>query len=135
MAGLLIGEVAKRIGLRTSAIRYYESEGLLPKPARRSGQRIYDTSILDRLALIELAKAAGFSVAEIRHLLKGFSQKTPPGPRWRALAERKAVELDETIARAHRMKRILDTVITCECPTFSDCAQALQGEECGPTCG
>ncbi len=85
MAGLPIDEVAKQMGVRTSAIRYYESEGLLPKPARRSGQRIYDASILDRLSLIELAKTMGFSIAEIRQLLQGVSRKTPLGPRWRAL--------------------------------------------------
>ena len=129
MTGLLIGEVAKQMGLRTSAIRYYESEGLLPKPARRSGQRIYDASILDRLSLIELAKAAGFSIADIRQLFQAVSRKTPPGPRWRALAERKAEELEETIARAQRMKQVLATVIRCECPTFQDCAQALRCED------
>ncbi len=123
---LLIGEVAKRAGLKTSAIRYYESEGLLPKPLRRSGQRVYDGSILDRLALIDLAKAAGFSVAEIKHLIQGFSRRTPPGARWRALAERKSQELDEAIARAQHMKQVLAMVTKCECPTFDDCVVAMR---------
>lgn len=129
MPGLLIGEVAKQMGLRTSAIRYYESEGLLPKPDRRSGQRIYDASILDRLSLIELAKAAGFSIADIRQLFQAVSRKTPPGPRWRALAARKAEELEETITRAQRMKQVLAMVMKCECPTFQDCAQASRCED------
>lgn len=52
---LAIGEVAGRAGLRASAIRYYEEQGLLPRPRRRSGKRVYDVSVLDRLALIELS--------------------------------------------------------------------------------
>ena len=123
---LLIGEVAKRVGLKTSAIRYYESEGLLPKPYRRSGRRVYDESIVDRLALIELAKTAGFSVAEIKHLVQGFSRRTPPGARWRALAERKTQELDDVIARAQHMKQVLEMVMQCECPTFDDCVHAMR---------
>ena len=87
MAKLRIGEVAERSGIAASALRYYEREGLLPRAARRGGARVYEDSIFDRLALIEVAKAAGFSVAEIKRLLSGFARKTPPGERWRTLAE------------------------------------------------
>ena len=83
MAEFRIGEVAARSGIAASAIRYYESEGLLATPDRRNGWRVYDESILDQLRLIELAKAAGFSVAEIKRLGSGFSRRTPPGERWR----------------------------------------------------
>ena len=54
---LRIGEVAERAGLRKSAVRYYEEIGLLPEPDRVSGQRIYDPSILRRLALIDVSPA------------------------------------------------------------------------------
>ena len=62
---LTIGEVARRAGIRTSAIRYYESVGLLPAPPRMSGRRRYDPSIVQRLAVLHLAQEAGFTMAEI----------------------------------------------------------------------
>jgi MerR family redox-sensitive transcriptional activator SoxR len=66
-----IGEVAKRAGVAASALRYYEREGLIPKADRRGGKRVYGADILDRLALIGVAKGAGFTVAEIQTLLSG----------------------------------------------------------------
>ena len=69
VAEFSIGEVAKRAGIAASAIRFYEAEGLIPKAPRRSGRRMYDPSILDRLSLIELAKSAGFTMAEIKRLV------------------------------------------------------------------
>jgi len=126
MAGLRIGEVAERSGIAPSAIRYYESEGLLPRPARRSGWRVYDEAILDQLGLIELAKRAGFTMTEIKKLLAGFSRRTPPGERWRALTQAKLAELDERIAEAERMKRVLHSVTRCQCPTLADCSRAMR---------
>lgn len=123
MKELSIGQVADRAGIAASAIRYYESEGLLPRASRRSGRRVYAADILDRLSLIEIAKRAGFTVAEIRRLLSGFARSTPPGVRWRALAERKLEEMDRRIEEAQRMKTVLHVVMGCECPTFDDCAR------------
>ena len=125
MKELNIGEVARRAGIASSAIRYYEGEGLLPRAARLNGRRIYNPSIIDRLVLIDLAKRAGFTIAEIKRLLAGFSRRTPPGERWRELAEKKRKQLDERIAEAERMKRLLQVVMRCECPTMDDCARAM----------
>ena len=125
MAELGIGEVARRAGIATSAVRYYESEGLIPRAARRSGRRVYDESILLRLTLIDLAKNAGFRVAEIKRLLSGFARRTPPGERWRSLAAAKLEELDQRIAEAERMKRLLRVAMRCDCPSFDDCSRAL----------
>jgi MerR family redox-sensitive transcriptional activator SoxR len=131
MAELSIGQVAKRVGVASSAIRFYESEGLLPKADRLGGRRVYPESIVQRLALIHLAKSAGFTIAEIRRLLRGFSRSTPPGVRWRALASGKVSELDERIREAMRMKQVLEAVMDCECPTLDDCARPMCGEgEC-----
>ncbi len=121
---LRIGEVAQRAGIATSAIRYYEREGLIPRADRRGNARVYGPDILDRLALIELAKSAGFTVAETRQLVRGVSRRTQPGPRWRALAEKKLGEVEERIAEAERMRAVLHTVMRCECPTFEDCTRA-----------
>ncbi len=121
-----IGEVAKRAGIAASAIRYYESEGLLPKAARRAGRRVYDEAILDQLLFIELSKRSGFTIAEIRKLVSGFAGNTPPGRRWRALAEEKLEALDQRIEEARAMKKLLLTVSDCHCPSFRDCAESIE---------
>lgn len=121
---LRIGEVAERARIATSAIRYYEREGLIPKADRRGNTRVYGDDIFDRLSLIELAKSAGFTVAETRQLLRGVSRTTPPGPRWRELAQKKLNEIEARIAEAQRMRSVLLAVMDCECPSFEVCTRA-----------
>jgi MerR family redox-sensitive transcriptional activator SoxR len=127
---LTIGEVARRAGIRTSALRYYESIGLLPMPSRVNGLRRYDASTVGLLAVIRLAQQAGFTVAEIQTLLHGFTPETPPAARWRPLAQAKLAELDEVIARAQQMKAILATGLNCGCLRLEDCATILVREQC-----
>jgi MerR family redox-sensitive transcriptional activator SoxR len=132
-----IGQVAKRAGIAASAIRYYESEGLLPPALREGGRRVYDEPVLDRLSFIELAKKSGFTVAEIRKLQSGFARSAPPGVRWRALAEKKMREIEQRIAEAQQMKELLGVVMGCECPEFEDCARAMRdgGAPCSKPSG
>jgi DNA-binding transcriptional MerR regulator len=120
-----IGEVAARAGVRVSAIRYFEEQGLLPVAHRRGGRRIYDPAVLNRLALIELAKGAGFTIREIRGLLAGMGRRQPAASSWRRLARTKLVELDDQISRASRMRDLLSTLVRCSCPTLDDCGRAL----------
>lgn len=129
MAEFRIGEVAERSGIAASAIRFYETERLIPKPDRRNGQRVYPETVLDQLALIDLAKRAGFTVAEIKQLVAGFVSRTPPKKRWRALTGAKRAELDQRIAEAQRMKTVLELVERCHCPTLRDCARAMRAAE------
>ncbi len=121
MEELTIGDVARRAGIRTSAIRYYESVGLLPTPRRVNGHRRYDPGIMQRLAMLQLAQQAGFTVAEIGTLLHGFASDTPPSTRWKALAERKIGEADGLIRRAQRMKELLERGLQCGCLRLEDC--------------
>lgn len=121
MNNISIGRVAAAANLRASAIRYYESEGLLPPAYRRSGRRVYDVAILDRLALIQLASQCGFSLIEIRTLLHGFAPSATPAERWRLLAKTKFAELNEKIAQISRMKRVLAAICRCKCPSIEEC--------------
>ncbi len=127
MEEVSIGEVARRAGVRTSALRYYESVGVLPTPRRVNGQRRYDGEVLDLLAIVRVAQQAGFTVAEIRTLLHGFSADTPPSARWRALASRKLPEIEALIERALGMKRLLERGLRCDCLRLEDCE--LVGEK------
>lgn len=121
-----IGEVAERTGVAASALRYYEREGLVPPAEREGGRRVWREDVLDRLALIGVAKAAGFTVAETRALLSGVERRGPPGRRWRTVARHKLAELDARLAEVERMKRLLRTLSRCKCPTLEDCARALR---------
>ena len=122
MSTLAIGEVARRAGVRPSTLRFYEDAGLLEAPPRVNKRGRYDPSVLHRLTVIQLAQQAGFSLAEIRTLFYGFPEGTPAGSRWRAMAQRKLAEVDDLIARAHGMKRLLKTALRCGCLTLEDCA-------------
>jgi MerR family redox-sensitive transcriptional activator SoxR len=125
MTGMTIGEVAKRSGLAPSAIRYYEKSGLIPAPHRRSKQRRYDPEVLGRIALIQLARDAGFTIRETRTLVSGFSANTKPSVRWRTLAQKKLIEIDAQMARAHKMRALLEGEFRCGCPKLEDCERAL----------
>lgn len=126
-AGMSIGEVARRTGLQPSAIRYYESLGLLPKPSREGGKRRYADDVLDWLALVALARESGFTMAEIRELVRGFTPDTPPARRWHALATRKLAELDALVARTERMRAVLQVALACGCLRLEDCGHLLAG--------
>jgi MerR family redox-sensitive transcriptional activator SoxR len=120
-----IGEVARRAGVRPSALRYYEGIGMLPRPERANGRRRYGgevlREVLERLAVIRAAQQAGFTITEIRALLDGFSEDTPPSERWRVLAREKLPEVEALVERALGMKRLLERGLRCECLRLEDC--------------
>lgn len=119
---LTIGEVAARSGLRASAIRFYESEGLLPMAIRHGGKRVYDASILERVAAIQLAKAAGMELGEIRAVLTAHGA---PRRVWRAAIKGKQAALDREIQTLTLMKRVLAGIAKCACLTTDDCGRAF----------
>src|SRR5579859_4204886 len=108
MEQLSIGQVARQAGIAASALRYYESAGLVPPPRRESGRRIYEPAVLDRLAVIALLQRAGFTVAEMHTFLTDFPEDAPPSERWQMLAAQKLPQVEALIARATAMKGILE---------------------------
>jgi DNA-binding transcriptional MerR regulator len=106
---LTIGELARRTGVTASALRYHEEVGLLPAPARVSGQRRYPESAVTIVAVIRLHSDAGFTLAEQKALMA-------PGddaPDWRELAQRKLAELDDQIARAQAAREAISHGLRC----------------------
>jgi MerR family redox-sensitive transcriptional activator SoxR len=122
-----IGQAAKQCGVRPSALRYYESVGLLPSLPRASGRRLYDAAALQRLSVIQLAKRAGFSISEIRTLVRG-PHGTSPSDRWRELAQRKLHDLDSMVEQASEMRRILLRGLKCRCTTLDECVFCAFGQ-------
>jgi MerR family redox-sensitive transcriptional activator SoxR len=119
---LTIGKLADRFGLNTSAIRYYERVGVLPEPARQSGQRRYGPDAVRRLEVLEVAKRAGFTLDETRVLLRSAEAGTPAFEALRDLAARKLPEVEALITRAQEMRAWLLTATDCSCTSLDVCA-------------
>jgi MerR family redox-sensitive transcriptional activator SoxR len=115
MPDLRIGEVARRAGLRTSALRYYEKIGLLPPAPRVGGRRRYDPSVLDRLAIVRLAQRVGLQITEIKWLLNDVPGRPPP-ERWRKLAKVRLIQVDALIVEAKAIKELLQMTLDHKCP-------------------
>ena len=119
---LTIGELARRAGVTTSALRYYEELGLLPPPARVSGQRRYPESAARLVAAILLYRDAGFTLAEQKALM---ASREGASGEWKRLARRKLAELDEQIARAQAVRDAIAHGLRCphedirQCPNFN----------------
>jgi DNA-binding transcriptional MerR regulator len=128
-AELTIGEVARRAGVATSSIRYYERIGVLPRPDRAGGRRRYRPDVLDRLAFIGVAQGAGFKLREIKALLDGAGGLGEP---MRALSTRKLGEVEALLERTKAMKEWLEVAQECGCATPEECALfPAPGEEPG----
>lgn len=119
-ATMSIGELSRRTGVASSAIRYYEQRRLLPRAERRSGRRLFDEASVARLAAIRFAKDAGFTLAEIEELVLRFGEA-----RWRALALRKLRQIDESAARLRLAREMLRGVVACGCFDLEECGKRL----------
>jgi MerR family transcriptional regulator, redox-sensitive transcriptional activator SoxR len=120
-----IGDLASRTGLHTSAIRYYESVGLLPAPHRSGGQRRYPDDAVYRVLLIRFARNMGFTLSEIKLFLSGLRENTPVGPRWKKLAHQKIKEVEEAIERSRQLKSLLQHLLQCHCASLQVCVERL----------
>jgi DNA-binding transcriptional MerR regulator len=119
---LTIGELARRAGVATSALRYWEELGLFPTPARRSGQRRYPESAVGLVGIILLLRDVGFSLAEQKAFM---ASRAVALDGWQRLARRKLAELDDQIAKAQTAREAIDHALRCpyedilECPNFA----------------
>jgi MerR family transcriptional regulator, redox-sensitive transcriptional activator SoxR len=119
---MTIGEVAGRVGIAPSAIRYYEKAGLLKAPHRTNGRRVYSAEVEHQLVVILFSKATGFTLPEIKLLLHGFPEKTTASARWKKLARGKIIEMERILARARAMKEMLESLMGCRCRKLEQCA-------------
>jgi DNA-binding transcriptional MerR regulator len=112
-----ITEVAKRSGVPASTLRFYEEKGLIDSIGRRGLRRLFDPGVLERLALIALGRAAGFSLDEIAAMF------TPDGKARidRQMLSLKAEELDRTIRKLSAMRDGLRHAAACKAPSHREC--------------
>lgn len=117
-----ISEVAKRSGVPASTLRFYEEKGLITSVGRQGLRRLFNVNVLERLALIALGRASGFSLDEIAQMLG--SDGRPQIDR-RLLAE-KADELDRTIRKLMAMRDGLRHAAVCSAPSHMECPKFLR---------
>ena len=127
LAGLSTGEVARRTGHPPSTLRYWEALGLLPTPPRSGGKRRYPVAVIDHIAVIDLGRRAGLTLAEIGQLIDGIAAGGTPGPQWGRFIGEKLAEVDAVLAQARARRRLLEQLEQCECVALETCATLLSG--------
>ncbi len=120
---LSIGTVARRAGVASSALRYYEEQGLIAPTTRVNGRRRFTPATVSKVGVILFLAEVGFSIAEIRELLTGRAESPHA---WRRLAQEKVAELEDMAAKAAAARTAIEHALDCpeedllECPEFWD---------------
>lgn len=121
-AGLSIGFLADRTGLAVSAIRYYETQGLLTPWRNAGGQRRFERADIRRLSFILIAQKFGFTLPEIRDQLASLPKgRTPTKSDWATLSRGFRAHLDARIAAMETLRDDLDGCIGCGCLSLPNC--------------
>jgi MerR family redox-sensitive transcriptional activator SoxR len=125
-----IGHLAERSGVATSAIRFYESRGLISAVRTPGNQRRYEQSTLRRIAFIRTAQRVGLSLDEIAEAFATLPEgRTPTKSDWHRLSKAWRPRLDEQIERIERLRDRLDSCIGCGCLSLKTCALSNPGDE------
>jgi MerR family redox-sensitive transcriptional activator SoxR len=126
---LAIGDVARRAGFAASALRYYESQGLISGARTDGGQRRYPRSVLRRLAFVRAAQNVGLSLEEVRAALGTLPEsRVPTKADWARLSSSWRARLDDQIAGLEALRDGLTTCIGCGCLSLKRCALSNPGD-------
>ena len=120
---LSIGDLAERTGLSVSAIRFYETKGLVTPARNAGGQRRYLRADIRRLSFVLIAQQLGFSIEDIRAALATLpAGRAPTQKDWERISRNFRGQLDERISRMTRLRDYLDGCIGCGCLSLKKCA-------------
>jgi MerR family transcriptional regulator, redox-sensitive transcriptional activator SoxR len=126
---LTIGEVARRSGIATSALRYYEDRGLIASERVGVGHRRYQRPVLRRIAFIVYAQRVGLTLAEISaELAKLPANRAPTRRDWSRLSRNWSARIDDRIAELRRLKVGIAECIGCGCLSLDRCQLANPGD-------
>jgi MerR family redox-sensitive transcriptional activator SoxR len=125
---MTIGELARTFGLRTSALRYYERQGVLDPPARLSGRRCYGIDSRRRLAFIRKGQQSGLTLREIKDMISASKAGVSPARLWRKAASEKVLSIDRRIAALRASRDAIMQKTRCRCRTLAQCERALAAE-------
>lgn len=126
---ITITELARRSGVAASALRYYESLGLISAERTRGNQRRYRRSVLRRVSVIRVARAMGVSLAQIERALRTLPEGHDPSrDDWEQLSTRWRDDLNERIETLERLRDQLSSCIGCGCLSIDSCGLFNQGD-------
>lgn len=126
---LSVGEVAARSGVAVSALRFYESRGLIKSRRNAGKQRRYPRDVLRRVAVIKVAQRLGMPLSSICEALAALPEgRTPTAADWRGLSARWKAALDDRIGKLTRLRDQLDGCIGCGCLSLEDCPLRNPGD-------
>ncbi len=129
---LPIGEVATRSGVATSALRYYESLGLISSTRTAGDRRRYERAVLRRIAVIQAAQRIGLSLEEIGTAFASLPAKAAPTRReWARMARPWRARIQQRIADLERVRDDLDGCIGCGCLSLQRCRLYNPDDELG----
>jgi MerR family transcriptional regulator, redox-sensitive transcriptional activator SoxR len=132
MAKLSIGELAERSGVAASALRYYESQGLIESTRSEGGQRRFEREMLRRVSFIRVAQQVGLTLEEIRDALHSLPDKrTPTEKDWQKLSMSWRPRIEAQIRLLERLKGRLDSCIGCGCLSLRVCQLLNPDDEVG----
>ncbi len=122
LSELTIGEMSERTGVATSALRYYEREGLIDASRSEGGQRRYARETIRRVSFVRVAQQVGLSLDDIRAALASLPDNRTPSHRdWHRLSTKWRPHLDAQIAMLERLRDRLDGCIGCGCLSLKSC--------------
>jgi MerR family redox-sensitive transcriptional activator SoxR len=126
---ITIGEVARRSGMATSAIRFYERQGLIHAERTPGGQRRFRRDVLRRIAFIRIAQRVGLSLDEIVTALAELPvDRAPSRQDWQRLTRGWRARLDQRIALLEALRGGLTSCIGCGCLSLKTCALSNPGD-------
>ncbi len=129
MGELTIGAVSERAGVATSALRFYEAEGLIHATRSPAGQRRYTRDVLRRVSFIRVAQQVGLSLEEIRQALASLpDNRTPDEEDWERLSRSWRPRIDYQIRMLERLRDRLDGCIGCGCLSLRHCHMLNPGD-------
>lgn len=126
---LTIGELSKRTGVATSALRFYEERGLIRPQRTTSGHRRFWRGTTRLVAFIVFAQRVGFSLEEVRHELESLQGRAPTGADWERLSRLWTSRIDERMEELQRLRRGLNDCIGCGCLSLKRCQILNPGDE------
>lgn len=126
---LSVGEVAERTGVAVSALRFYESKGLIASRRNAGNQRRFKREVLRRVSVIKVAQRIGVPLDEIGRALAALpKRRTPTAADWRTLSDRWRADLDARIDQLTKLRDQLDGCIGCGCLSLGDCPLRNPGD-------
>lgn len=130
-----ISELARRAGVATSALRYYEQLGLISSERTTGGQRRYARAMLRRVAFVRAAQAVGLSLGEVRVALARLpDERTPTKADWNKVSATWIRRIDQRIAELERLRETLNSCIGCGCLSLRTC-RLSNPNDTAATCG